>query len=204
MVVRKETEQAGRRVNRFITLRRRTITRWRDLAGLLIVLAFLTGLVVGPVSVAQADDASATAETTTAADAKTIITLEAATAVVTATSGYHLTATITNTGESAWQAGKLTLSVNPQYTFISRTDMQEWAQAENRIPTPYVLGSVDTPSIDPGKSVTMTVDVPAETDALKRMTSWGRSRCLSTTRPATDRRRTAHSCAPSSHDRRAD
>ncbi|WP_223846882.1 DUF6049 family protein [Bifidobacterium rousetti] len=170
-------------MNRFITLRRRTIARWRGLAGLLIVLAFLTGLVVGPVSPAQADDVSATDGTsstadtttteTTAADAKTIITLEAATAVVTATSGYHLTATITNTGESAWQAGKLTLSVNPQYTFISRTDMQEWAQAENRIPTPYVLGSVDTPSIDPGKSVTMTVDVPAETDALKRMTSWG-------------------------------
>ncbi|WP_181281257.1 DUF6049 family protein [Bifidobacterium callitrichos] len=162
--------------------------RWgRVLGGLLLVVAVLAGMigvagVAGPTAVAQAagttadgtaDTDGTSGSTTSAAQQRHTIALVSATAVVTATSGYHLTATITNTGDGTWAAGSLTLSVNPMYTFVSRTDMQEWAQAENRIPTPSLLGSVDVPAIDPGKSVTMTVDVPADADALKRITNWG-------------------------------
>ncbi|WP_240541333.1 DUF6049 family protein [Bifidobacterium santillanense] len=120
---------------------------------------------------AHADDAAATgaAETTTSST----ITLTSATAVVTSTSGYHLTAMITNTGKTAWSAGTVSLYVNPMYTFVSRTDMQEWSQNENRIPTPSSLGSASVPEIAPGATATVSIDVKADDGALGRIANWG-------------------------------
>ena len=102
-----------------------------------------------------------------------ILTMNESTAVVSDTSGYHFTATIANHGESAWSSGSLTLRLNAMYTFTSRTDMQEWAQAQSRIPALDELGSVQVPALAVGQSATVSIDVPADNAAMKRIVSWG-------------------------------
>ncbi|NEG55629.1 DUF6049 family protein [Bifidobacterium platyrrhinorum] len=149
------------------------------MAGLLLAVAFVAGAVALP-SIAMADGASADGQTQTAANetagkngnAQTV-SLTEATAVVTDTSGYHLKATVTNTSDTAWSAGALTLSVNPMFTFNSRTDMQEWAQSESPIPTTSQLGEAAVPALQPGGNATVTIDAGADADALTRMLNWG-------------------------------
>lgn len=165
------------------------------MAGMLLAAAFLAGALALPAFAdgpndsdgaqaaaaasndkngAHGTDADGTDSGTDAAsDTRQTIALNTVTAPVTSTSGYHLTATITNTAEEAWGAGTLTLSLNPKYSFNSRTDMQEWAQSGGAIPTRSILGTADVPQLSPGDSTVVTVDAAADADALARITVWG-------------------------------
>jgi hypothetical protein len=101
------------------------------------------------------------------------ISIDAATAVVTASSGYHLKATISNGTSAALPEGTVTLSTNIFYGFVSRTDIQQWAQGEAPIPTPDQLGQAHVSALAPGASAAVSIDVPANQDRLKAMVNWG-------------------------------
>ena len=174
MALRQETEQAGRRVNRNAPTGR-AHARWRALAGLLFVVAFALGGMTP--AAARADDqtasnAVASAESGAKANRQPIV-LDEATAVVSDTSGYHLKATVTNVSDTAYEAGSLVLTVNPMYTFVSRTDMQEWAQEDGDIPAPSEIGRASVPALQPGQSATVTIDAAADAEALTSIVTWG-------------------------------
>ncbi len=102
-----------------------------------------------------------------------IVSVDESTAVVTDTSGYHFKATITNNSDTSWSEGNLALYINALYIFTSRTDMQEWAQAQNAIPATNELGNIQVPALAAGQSTTVTIDAPSDNAALKRILSWG-------------------------------
>ena len=108
-----------------------------------------------------------------AANGEQTLSVEESTAVVTDTSGYHFKATITNSSDTSWSEGNLALYLNALYIFTSRTDMQEWAQAQNTIPATNELGNAQVPALAAGQSTTVTIDAPADNAALKRILSWG-------------------------------
>ena len=150
----------------------------RSIIGILSAVLFITcGLVCVP---AQAIAAQSQTTASTGTQHRHVLSLAEATAVVTDTSGYHLKITITNTDDQRWQAGKLSLNINSEYTFTSRTDMQEWAQSQNMIPAPNELGSVTVPALTPGQSTTVTIDAKADSDALAGIVTWGPKPLLAT------------------------
>ena len=59
------------------------------------------------------------------------------------------------------------------FTFVSRTDIQNWAENNAPIPTPNELGSVDVPSIPAGGTATVTIEVNANQQTLASIGSWG-------------------------------
>lgn len=95
------------------------------------------------------------------------------TAVVTADSGYHIALDIINTTQQALREGTIALATNTHYTFVSRNDIQQWAQSEVAIPTPDVLAETATPAIAPGSSATVSIDVPADNTVLSSIVEWG-------------------------------
>ncbi|WP_338024655.1 DUF6049 family protein [Bifidobacterium aerophilum] len=111
-----------------------------------------------------------TSDGTAASDAVTI-TIDAATPVVTSSSGYSLKATISNPTSKKLSAGTLTATTNARFTFFSRTDIQEWAEGTAAIPAMDVLGSVDVPELAP--NATKQVTVTADQQALSQIVSWG-------------------------------
>ncbi len=148
---------------------------------MLLAVAFVAGSAALPAFAADggtSDASSGTSETSgTNADAERasapIIALTDMTAVVTDASGFHLKATITNTGDDAWAAGEVTLDTNPMFTFTSRTDMQEWSQSDSPIPTPARLGSTAVPTLQPKQSATIAIDAGPDAQALTQMLNWG-------------------------------
>ena len=101
------------------------------------------------------------------------VALRWSTPVVSNKSGYSLRATVTNTANRPMENARLTVSTSALYSFSSRADMQAWSEAHARIPTPDVLGTQTVPTIPAGQSIEVSVNVPANQDALKKMTSWG-------------------------------
>ncbi len=95
-----------------------------------------------------------------------------ATPVVTDKSGYHLTASIKATTVSLPE-GTIQLSVNSNYTFVSRTDLQNWAQGESLIPTPQILGSVKISKLNAGSTSTVQFNIPADKKELQNIWNWG-------------------------------
>ena len=160
-----------------------------------VVVATLLGVVpcfVAPARIAMAEDGDATnsatqadgttqadsASDTTGTDSSTAdpsptvnVTIDDATAVVTATSGYHLKATVNNPTEETLPAGTLTLATNARFTFFSRTDMQEWSEGTANIPARDILGNVDVPELAAGAST--TVEITVEPEGLNGIVSWG-------------------------------
>ncbi len=132
----------------------------RSIIGILSAVLFIAcGLVCMP---SQAFAAQSQTAASTGTQHRQVLSLSEATAVVTDTSGYHLKVTITNTDSQQWQAGRLSLNINSDYTFTSRTDMQEWAQSQKIIPAPNELGSVAVPSLAPGQSTTVAINAKAD------------------------------------------
>ncbi len=82
----------------------------------------------GPAHMAMADDETDTATQTTA------LSITESTPVVTDTSGYHITISISNPTYAATSPGLVTVAYNPSYTFVSRTDIQHWATGDVSIP----------------------------------------------------------------------
>ncbi|RSX57451.1 hypothetical protein D2E24_0749 [Bifidobacterium samirii] len=110
------------------------------------------------------------AEQPASADEPTL-TIDEATAVVTASSGWRIRVTVANGTDRTMPSGTLTALVNAAHVFASRTDIQDWSQGEVPIPTPDVLGAVDVPELKPGASATVTVDASA--DVLASIAVWG-------------------------------
>lgn len=95
-----------------------------------------------------------------------------ATPVVSDTSGYHITINLQATN-TALPEGTVQVAINAGYTFVSRTDMQNWAQGQSRIPTLQILGSAKTSSLAAGTSTKVQFDIPADNPALKSIWHWG-------------------------------
>ena len=138
-------------------------------AGALLALLMTVAMCMATVRPALADDNAGDGG---ASDGVTIA-MTAAPPVVTASSGYHFKATITNHADSAVAAGTLTLSTNVFHIFVSRTDMQDWAQGQANIPVPNQLGTATVPALQPGASANVSIDVAADQDALKSIVTWG-------------------------------
>ena len=136
-------------------------TRW---ARILLVTVLLLALVMVPWQPAPALAASnhqSSAE----------VALRWSTPVVTDKSGYALRAAVTNTANQPMENAHLSVSTSALYSFSSRADMQAWSEGHARIPTPDVLGTQAVPTIPTGQSTEVAVNVPADQDAIKKMTS---------------------------------
>lgn len=106
------------------------------------------------------------------------LSLLQATPVVTDTSGYQLRIRVqANRNQasttSTSTAGRIFVTFNAGYTFVSRTDMQLWAQGSSRIPTAQLLAEEEVPAMRPGESRELNINVPADKPELKRMVQWG-------------------------------
>ncbi|RMA46969.1 hypothetical protein CI603_01695 [Bifidobacterium sp. wkB338] len=140
--------------------------RWTRWARILLTIVLLLTLVMAPWH-----PTPALAATNHQSSAE--VALRWSTPVVTDKSGYTLRAAVTNTANQPMENAHLSVSTNALYSFSSRADMQAWSEGHARIPTPDVLGTQTVPTIPAGQSVEVAVNVPADQDAIKKMTSWG-------------------------------
>ncbi|BDR53879.1 hypothetical protein KIM372_17860 [Bombiscardovia nodaiensis] len=106
-------------------------------------------------------------------DASVKLSIRSATPVVSSSSGYTVKLAVTNTANEASGPGSLSVDTNALYTFSSRIDMQDWAEGNAHIPTPNHLATQAVGSIEPGQSVEVIANTPADNDQLKAMITWG-------------------------------
>lgn len=182
--------------------------RWRVLAGIALAVACFAGMTPGaagalePADAAVSTDANDSTVVQTAehdADAP-VISLDKVTAVVTATSGYHLSATVTNTSDKDWPQGTLTATINPSFTFRSRTDVQQWAQGGMPVRARTNLGQVEVPALKAGDSAQVTIDAEPDTPALKAIGAWGAKPLMLTYANVEERPSTLHTFLTRSAD----
>lgn len=121
----------------------------------------------------SADTGSQNDSSASAAEKDAEVTIAASTPVVTSNSGYHLNVVIKNTSNDALPAGTLTVAVNDYYTFVSRSDLQQWAQGNSRIQVPNQIGEVNVPPIAKGEKTSVAIDANPDQPSLKNMLSWG-------------------------------
>lgn len=95
------------------------------------------------------------------------------TSILTDKSGYHISLLLKNSSSKDFSEGKIQVTFNPWYTFMSRTDLQKWSQAESRIPTPQLIGEVSVPALARGKSYSAQIDVDANNPNLSNILYWG-------------------------------
>ena len=115
----------------------------------------------------------AKAEETPETQSGAMLSIDSSTAVLTDTSGYHLSATVTNTTDQEIPSGTLTLAMNAFYTFVSRNDIQEWSEGIGQIPTPDIVGQSEVPALQPGASANVRIDAESSQEALASIHSWG-------------------------------
>ena len=165
MVVRKETQQTGVKVNQ--PAQRNVPHGIRALSAILaMVMTMALMLLYAPMPHAKAEE---TPETQSGA----MLSIDSSTAVLTDTSGYHLSATVTNTTDQEIPSGTLTLAMNAFYTFVSRNDIQEWSEGIGQIPTPDIVGQSEVPALQPGASANVRIDAESSQEALASIHSWG-------------------------------
>ena len=131
-----------------------------------MVLTMALMLLYAPMPHAKAEE---TPETQSGA----MLSIDSSTAVLTDTSGYHLSATVTNTTDQEIPSGTLTLAMNAFYTFVSRNDIQEWSEGIGQIPTPDIVGQSEVPALQPGASANVRIDAESSQEALASIHSWG-------------------------------
>ncbi|KAA8821082.1 DUF6049 family protein [Bifidobacterium vespertilionis] len=139
------------------------------IAALAIALPMALAMALGAPQTALAADAQAAAKCENAV----CITANALTPVVTSSSGYQATVTITNATAQDIPQATLNVATNALYTFSSRVDMQAWAEGETAIPTRNVLGTTAVLNLAAGSSTQASVSVPADNDQIKAITTWG-------------------------------
>ena len=165
MVVRKETQQTGVKVNQ--PAQRNVPHGMRALSAILaMVMTMALMLLYAPVPKAEAEE-------TQESQSGTMLSIDSSTAVLTDTSGYHLSATVTNTTDQEIPSGTLTLAMNAFYTFVSRNDIQEWSEGIGQIPTPDIVGQSEVPALQPGASANVRIDAESSQEALASIHSWG-------------------------------
>lgn len=135
-----------------------------------LILALCTGFAVRP---AHAEEPDATTNTDQAAKPGVSITVNSMTPVITPSSGYKLNLTVTNNTDADVDHGSIDALTNFTYNFISRTDLQEWAEGRGQIPLPDLLVTLHVPRIAAHKSVTVNSSLPASEEILKQFNSWG-------------------------------
>lgn len=101
-----------------------------------LILALCTGFAVRP---AHAEEPDTTTNTSKAAKPGVSITVNSMTPVITPSSGYKLNLTVTNNTDADVDHGSIDALTNFTYNFISRTDLQEWAEGRGQIPLPDLL-----------------------------------------------------------------
>ena len=99
------------------------------------------------------------------------LTLAKATPIITASSGYQASVTITNKSSQAAQAGTLTLRTS-QYSLISSSNAQDWAEGRYN-PYLFDLAQVSVPALKRNSSVTVTVTLKADDRNLAGLRNWG-------------------------------
>lgn len=99
------------------------------------------------------------------------LTLAKATPIITASSGYQASVTITNKSSQAAQAGTLTLRTS-QYSLISSSNAQDWAEGRYN-PYLFDLAQVSVPALKRNSSVTVTVTLKANDRNLASLRNWG-------------------------------
>ena len=99
------------------------------------------------------------------------LTLAKATPIITASSGYQASVTITNKSSQAAQAGTLTLRTS-QYSLISSSNAQDWAEGRYN-PYLFDLAQVSVPTLKRNSSVTVTVTLKADDRNLASLRNWG-------------------------------
>ena len=147
---------------------------WLIMLCIAITLTFAAGIGSVPSSTAYAANTN-TAENSQpeTSDPPVTLNIQKATAVVSSTSGYHTTVRISNNSDEQLPAGSIELLTSVFYTFNSRMDLQDWAQGSSRIPARDQLGTVETPSINPGASATVNIDVAPDNARLTAIATWG-------------------------------
>lgn len=120
------------------------------------------------------DGTGNTADSDDAAAKRTvIISIDSATPVVSSTSGYRIKATVTNNGKTTLPRGTLRLYTNIYYAFVSRSDIQQWAQGEVPIAVPNQLGSTTVSALPAQTGTSVTISVSSKNDLLKSIVTWG-------------------------------
>lgn len=147
---------------------------FRSCCAVLAVLVFAVLALISPAAPsASADSRQLTAAGTQKNTSGVTLALKKSASVISATSGYSATVTITNNTSRTLDAGKLTAYTRPDFVFRDSDTMQRWAQADFRLDAMSVLGSGDTPAIQPGKSADVTISVKPDARAISRITTWG-------------------------------
>ena len=167
MVVRKETQQTGATVNHSAP---RSVSRGVRAVSMILAMALTMALMLlyAPAPHAEADEMPTNDGTPV-----NMVSIDSSTAVLTDTSGYHLQATVTNTTDQTVPAGTLSVAVNAFYTFVSRNDIQEWAEGTGHIPTSNTIGQADVPELQPGTSTKVSIDADANQQSLTAINSSG-------------------------------
>lgn len=147
---------------------------FRSCCAVLAVLVFAVLALISPAAPsASADSRQLTAAGTQKNTPGITLALKKSTSVISASSGYSATVTITNNTSRTLDAGKLTAYTRPDFVFRDSDTVQRWAQADLRLDAMDVLGSDDTPAIQPGKSADVTISVKPDARAISRITTWG-------------------------------
>ncbi|MBF1666505.1 MAG: hypothetical protein HXO72_00675 [Scardovia wiggsiae] len=147
---------------------------FRSCCAVLAVLVFAVLALISPAAPsASADSRQLTAAGTQKNTSGVTLALKKSTSVISATSGYSATVTITNNTFRTLDTGKLTAYTRPDFVFRDSDTVQRWAQADFRLDAMSVLGSGDTPAIQPGKSADVTISVKPDARAISRITTWG-------------------------------
>lgn len=92
--------------------------------------------------------------------------------VVTATSGYRASVTLTNDGSTGLRAGDLSVRISPQ-SIASVDNLEQWSEGSSTLSTPFILEDVRVPALPAGKSATVHVSVNASDASLKAISTWG-------------------------------
>ena len=147
---------------------------FRSCCAVLAVLVFAILALISPAAPsASADSRQLTAAGTQKNTPGITLALKKSTSVISATSGYSATVTITNNTFRTLDTGKLTAYTRPDFVFRDSDTVQRWAQADFRLDAMSTLGSNDTPAIQPGKSADVTISVKPDARAISRITTWG-------------------------------
>ena len=132
-----------------------------------MTLSLLTSFLLGVTPVGEAAAVGKSSSRTAS------LSITKLTPVVTASSGLHIVVKISNKTSNVLPVGTLTTSTNPTYTFVSKTDIQQWAEGGTPIPTPTTLSTLTIPAVAAKSSISVTVNITAQDTGLKKITSWG-------------------------------
>ncbi|MEE1324023.1 MAG: DUF6049 family protein [Bifidobacteriaceae bacterium] len=92
--------------------------------------------------------------------------------VITATSGYRASITLTNDSSTGLHEGDLSVRISPQ-SIASADNLEQWSEGSSTLSTPFILEDVPVPALGAGKSATVQVAVDASNASLKAISTWG-------------------------------